>query len=538
MLAKRKNKWLVLALSLGLLLAACGDETAAEGNDEDEADLPTNADVQAPLENLETLTDGAPDNDTLPEEAKADEIFPAQFDVVDTQSPVSSQGSRGVCSVFSTVALMEHLYIKEGTKTDPQFSEQYLQWSAKFEVGSFPNSSGSNANFNLQAISDYGIVTEEVWPYETSQWGAQDDPECTGEESEQPTRCFTNGEPPAQAENAPKYQLPRGRWISTRTRDIKAHIYNNEKGVVVGGDFYYQSWNHSASTLPTNQDYWREGYVLYPNQDDLDASQENPAGHSILLVGWDDDLEVERVDGEGEVITDEDGNPETEKGFFIFKNSWGTGSFGVNNEHGDGYGYISYDYVQRFKSGRVAGTPEPHHIPDPADGDELECSDDELECDGQCVVEGEDNCGSCGNVCASGQVCAESVCVEHEGELDIFSYDGSEQAIPDYDPDDGPGSVTLDLEVQGSGVIQELFVDVEVEHTYNGDVQLELIHPNGAEVEIREADGTPGHDVSIVDQEVADFIGEESEGVWQLRASDHARFDEGSVQSWSLSIVR
>ncbi len=536
MLRNQKNIWSTLALSLGLLLAACGTDTPGDENGDEPGELPTNEDVYAPLESLDTLMEGAPPNSELREEAKADETFPGQFDLLETQSPVSSQGSRGVCSVFSTVALMEHLYIKEGTIADPQFSEQYLQWSAKFEVGSFPNSSGSNANFNLQAISDYGIVAEESWPYESSPWGTSDDPECGGEESERPTRCFTNGEPPEEALQAPKYKLPRGRWISTRTRDIKAHIHNQETGVVVGGDFYYQSWNHRSSSLPTNQEYWREGYVLYPNQDDIDASRENRAGHSILLVGWDDELEVEKVDGEGEVITDEDGNPETEQGFFIFKNSWGTGSFGVNNEYGDGYGYISYDYVQQFKSGRVAAPPEPHHIPDPADDGELECSDDQLECDGQCVLEDENNCGSCGEVCLGSEVCSEGACIEHEGELETFVYDGGEVAIPDYD--DGPGSVTAAIEVVGTGVIQDLSVDVEIEHTYNGDIQLELIHPDGDVVEIREADGTPGHDVSIEDLGVPEFIGEESEGTWELRASDHARFDEGTITGWSLQIVR
>ena len=37
--------------------------------------------------------------------------------------------------------------------------------------------------------------------------------------------------------------------------------------MVVGLTFFYQSWNHRKSELPTNSDYWDEGYVLYPNVD-------------------------------------------------------------------------------------------------------------------------------------------------------------------------------------------------------------------------------------------------------------------------------
>lgn len=532
MIADRMNRWWILALAMTLLLAGCeGVDEEQEQQENDALNDPTSPEHAPPLESLDTLMEGAPGNEELPDEAKADEIFPSSFDdLLELQSPMSNQGRRGVCSVFSTVGLMEHLYIKSGLVEDPNFSEQYLQWSAKFEVESFQNSSGSNANFNLQAISNYGIVEEELWPYESSPWGASDDEECTGEDK--PTRCFTNGHPPTEAEEGPKYSLPRGRWISTRTRDIKAHMYNNGKGVVVGGEFYYQAWNHGSSDLPTSQEYSREGYVLYPNEDDIQASQENPAGHSILLVGWDDELEVERLDGEGEVMLDENDEPKTEQGFFIFKNSWGTGGFGSNNPYGDGYGYISYDYVEQFKSGRVAGAPSEQHLPD-LEEEELECAENELECDDQCVSSDESNCGSCGNECAVGEICAVDTCEQLEGEEQTFTYDGDDEVIPDNDPD----GLVSEIDVDGSGIIQELTAEVWIEHSFNGDISIELIHPNGDSVELREADGSPGWDI-IDKYDVDAFIGEESQGTWQLKMVDHAQFDEGSLLEWSLHIVR
>ncbi len=531
----RKNRWWIVLIALGLTLGACGDEEdGAENDGDDEENVVENDDIPEeaffpPLEDLDALMEGTKSNADLPEEAKADETFPAQFDLMDTQSPVSNQQSRGVCSVFSTVALMEHLYIKAGVYDEPNFSEQYLQWSVKKEVGSFPNSSGSNANFNLQAISQYGIVAEEYWPYEGQAWGTSDHEDCQGDD--RPTFCHTNGSPPQEALDAPKYQLPHGRWISTRERDIKAHMRNRGKAVVVGGDFYYQSWNHGASDLPTNRDYFRKGYVPYPNDADKESSRENPAGHSILLVGWDDDLEVERLDENGEVKLDENGEPLTEKGFFIFKNSWGTGSFGVDNPYGDGYGYISYEYVREFKSGRVASLPEPHHIPDP--DEPLECTDTEWECDNQCVPVDEFNCGGCGDVCADGEICEEEVCVAHEAEEDTFEWTGSESAIPDNDPD----GLIAEIEVDGSGIIERLEAEVWIEHTYNGDIQIDLIGPNGEEVRLREADGSSGWDI-IETYEVDEFVGEESAGTWQLKIVDTALFDEGDLVAWYLRITR
>ena len=328
------------------LLVGCGPMVFPE-------DQPAR-DNDTPLGSYDSIFAGAPKNDSLPLLGKADTVYPEQSsEVVAFQSPVKSQGSRGVCSIFSTTAYMEHLYIKAGWDV-PDFSEQYLQWSVKFQEGSFPSSSGSNAASNLRAINRYGIPKESAWPYESQPWGASDDPACTGES--QPTRCYTNGEPPESAKQAEMFKLPDGKYISTRS--IKHQIHTTKTGVVVGLDFFYQSWNHRRSTLPTNQGNWSRGIVLYPNSDDVTESHTHRAGHSILLVGWDDTLEVPMRDKDGNDLLDADGNPKMEKGFYIFKNSWGTSSFGVSNPFGAGYGYISMKYVEAYGSARVAGLPD------------------------------------------------------------------------------------------------------------------------------------------------------------------------------------
>ena len=118
---------LALLLPLPMLFACAG------GPD----DGPSPYDDDYPVSGYDPLFQGAPNNDELPEEGKADAVYPAKFtDLLATQSSVKSQGSRGVCSIFATVALMEHLYLKEGSLPDPDFSEQYLQWSAKNEANS------------------------------------------------------------------------------------------------------------------------------------------------------------------------------------------------------------------------------------------------------------------------------------------------------------------------------------------------------------------------------------------------------------------
>src|SRR5262245_52839180 len=166
--------WLAaLSFPLSLSLGACASDPEPSPWDDD-----------FPVSEHDPLFQDAPNNADLEEEGKADAVYPPTFtELVAQNSPVKSQGSRGVCSIFATAALMEHLYIKEGSLPNPDFSEQYLQWSAKVEAGGFASTEGSNADVNLRAISGYGIVNEADWPYERSPWTTANDPACTGGEN-------------------------------------------------------------------------------------------------------------------------------------------------------------------------------------------------------------------------------------------------------------------------------------------------------------------------------------------------------------------
>src|SRR5688500_7306267 len=175
-------------MSRALLLASLILVACDPGPDTDDSD--------APLSDYDALMNGAPTNADLPFQIKADGPAPVvHTELLDLQSPVRSQGKRGTCSIFATAALMEHLYIAGGME-DPDFSEQYLQWSSKFEVGAFRDTSGSNAQVNLQAINRFGIVSEDAWRYEALEWGELEDPQCVEVDGKKPTHCYTNGQPP------------------------------------------------------------------------------------------------------------------------------------------------------------------------------------------------------------------------------------------------------------------------------------------------------------------------------------------------------
>ncbi|MEZ4399855.1 MAG: proprotein convertase P-domain-containing protein [Kofleriaceae bacterium] len=489
----RRNLF-VLALAAALPLAACADAPVGSPYDDDYA-----------VSSYDPLFDGAPANGTLPDENKADAVYPEKFDLVAEQSPVKSQGSRGVCSIFATTALMENLYIKAGM-ADADFSEQYMQWSAKEQVRSFRTTEGSNAQSNLQAASDYGIVVEALWRYQSSPWNTSNDPACTGGEN-LPVQCYTNGAPPEAAVAGQKFKLPRGRYLNTNS--IKAHLTSKKSGVVVGMTFFYQSWNHRRSPLPINTGYWREGIVLAPNAKDREESLKKRAGHAILIVGWDDTKEVPIVDETGAVVKDADGNPVTEKGFWIFKNSWGTGSFGAANPYGDGYGYLSMKYVREFGTAYASDVPT-LQLAEVCDNGTDDDRDGQVDCDDA--------------DCASAPAC-QAAPTER-----VFTATPA-AAIPDNDP----AGITSTIAVPDGGTVGTAKVTVSIDHTYRGDLRVVLRH-DGRDVVIHDRTGGYEDDLDVTVDAPA-LAGAALAGDWTLTVSDHANLDTGTLASWSIAVL-
>jgi hypothetical protein len=469
------KKLVVRALvSLPLFVAACATSSDDGGWDDSDEFGITQGDINA----------GAPDNNTLPDDNKADAVYPAKFELPkEEQSPVKSQGSRGVCSIFATMGMVENLYIKAGMPVaEADFSEQYMQWSVKAEVGALPNSEGSNVSSNLTSMVRFGGVKEADWPYESSPWTSVNDPECTGGEN-LPTKCYTNGEPPAMATMATKFKLPSSRWINTNS--IKAHLTTKKTGVGVGMTFFYQAWNHRLSTLPRDLDLWNRGVVTYPNAKDREVSLEKRAGHAIMIIGWDDDLEIPMRDAEGKPVLDAQGNPMKEKGFWLFKNSWGTGKFGLQHPYGDGYGWLSMKYVEEYGSAAVAEVPSltPDMPPPPVGG----------------VTR---------------------------------TYNSAPAAAI---PDASPTGASSSIEVADAGTVGEVKVTTDITHTYQGDLKITLTHGTTSKV-FFDKEGGSADDVKATFT-LADFAGATLTGPWTIKVEDTEAQDVGTLNSWKLEVT-
>lgn len=502
-ITKRFRGFTVLAAGVVLgLTSGCGSSDDSSGGrgfvDNDTA-----------VSDLDSLFKDAPTNAKLDELGKADALYPKQFtELIALQSPVQNQASRGVCSIFATIGLMEHLYIKEGTITQPDFSEQFLQWSTKVEVGDFTYTEGSSARTNLDSINRFGTPEEAAWPYQTTRWNSSNDPACDGSDGV-PVQCHTNGSPPDSALQAQRFKLPKGRWVNSKVNSIKAHMTTKKQAAIVGLTFYYQSWNHRGSVLPTSNELWKKGYVPFPNAKDKEESLKKRAGHAILLVGWDDDAEVQPLDAEGNPAVDANGDPIKEKGFFIFKNSWGTEKFGIDNPHGAGYGYISYKYVE------TEGTVYVSDIPKLEPAVEI-CND------------GKDNDSNGKMDCDDPACSAEAACT---GSSKKYS---NTTATPI--PDNLKTGIKSTIDVPDAGAISALSVNVDITHPYQGDLRVKLVGPGGQEVTLHERDGGSADDLKKTFAVTA-FDGSDAAGTWTLVVADEAISDKGTLNAWSLDIT-
>ncbi len=436
---------------------------------------PSPYDGDFPLSSEGDVTGGAPPNSTLPDDNKADAVYPKKL-FLDKQSPVRNQGHRGVCSIFAATALVENLYIAAGMAT-PDFSEQYMQWAVKNLDHSFPDSEGSDAGSNLETVVKFGTIAETAWPYDINPWSAANDPACTG--TSQPTKCWTNGEPPASVAAAQKFKLPSSRWLNVNS--IKAHITEKKTAVAVGMTFFFQSWNHRLSKLPVSSDLWAQGVVTYPNAKDKELSLAEHEGHAILIVGWDDDAEFDMRDEKGQPTLGADGKPQTEKGFWIFKNSWDTWSFGAHNPNGAGYGYLSYKYVDEYGSAVIAEVPSLDAPPPPPTG------------------------GSTHDYTAAPAA-----------------------AIPDNDPT----GVASTIDVTDTGTLTGATVTVDITHTYRGDLRVTIVHGSDS-IQLFGGEGDSMDDLKQTFT-VPGLAGKALVGAWTLTVVDTAAQDTGTFNRWKL----
>lgn len=136
---------------------------------------------------------------------------------------------------------------------------------------------------------------------------------------------------------------------------------------------------------------------------------------------------------------------------------------------------------------------------------------------------------------ASGSSITSGACfaiVPEEPEGREYAYDSSPALeIPDNDPEGVSDTITVDDPV----TIHDLRVEVDLSHTYRGDLIVELERA-GRRVALSSREGGSQDDL-VQTFEVRDFVNQDASGDWTLHVSDNAQIDTGSFNSWRLLVT-
>lgn len=312
---------------------------------------------------------GLADTDQLP--AKSDTLA-----LIAKQTPIRNQAARGSCSIFSATALLESMLIVDG-KADPSIdlSEEYLQ----YVISQHTTNDGSTSPANFAALHEFGIPSEQAMPYIGLTWTGLDNPAAQarcGQLKGMPlAHCLTGHRDPrlllltddqigdSQLVAARKEALANKQAFFTADGEQKSGIVGTTSDIkkllsqgiplTLDIDFYFGAWNHRLGPnhgINRDLNNWQHGLVGYPEEGSMDRahSREEPDGHSIVIVGYDDDREVSYTSK----MTDGSMKTFTRKGVYYFKNSWDVNNFGplteIDGQVEPGYGVITQDYANEF----------------------------------------------------------------------------------------------------------------------------------------------------------------------------------------------
>lgn len=265
--------------------------------------------------------------------------------------PVRDQGkSRGTCVSFAALAGLELREMKRlqglPEKDRPayvDYSEEFIYTRSRIELGSLGpvgefGTHTSGATFLLQAAKamiDFGVPMEKSLPYRYIQ-GVPDwvavvpqnvSDEASGKKLDGKSVVVTLDNPPAKVEGQLTRPFPKGDVVRT----IISFLSTGSAVAITLP--VYPTANHSPWTVGNA---WKTGVIPDPTAAVKEAGSDK-IGHAICIIGMVPDPTAE----EGE-----------EKGWFIFRNSWGT-RFGYTRPRNPaldavlapGYGAISYAHV-------------------------------------------------------------------------------------------------------------------------------------------------------------------------------------------------
>ncbi|HEV8582661.1 MAG TPA: proprotein convertase P-domain-containing protein [Thermoanaerobaculia bacterium] len=108
-------------------------------------------------------------------------------------------------------------------------------------------------------------------------------------------------------------------------------------------------------------------------------------------------------------------------------------------------------------------------------------------------------------------------------------------------PDNNATGITSTINVAATGTIVSLRVRVDINHTYQGDLEVALIGPDNTTVLLHNRTGSSTDNIKTVyadltapAQSLSAFTGKSINGAWKLRVRDLASVDTGTLNFWEI----
>jgi subtilisin-like proprotein convertase family protein len=125
--------------------------------------------------------------------------------------------------------------------------------------------------------------------------------------------------------------------------------------------------------------------------------------------------------------------------------------------------------------------------------------------------------------------------VEDDGSIRAESHPS--QLIPDNDPN----GISDRILISHSRNISQIQVEVEITHTWIGDLRVMLTGPSGEQAILHDRSGTNAVNIQrVFDMASAPdlnrFLNQDARGEWTLSVSDHAGQDSGKLNRWGIRI--
>ncbi len=130
--------------------------------------------------------------------------------------------------------------------------------------------------------------------------------------------------------------------------------------------------------------------------------------------------------------------------------------------------------------------------------------------------------------------CDDPACADARAcQAGILHFQGEGGDIADNDPE----GLSSTIEIDAAGTVKTAYVDVQITHSYSGDLVVELITPDGQAHTLQSKKGGSTDDINRSFTLAAEVDGVPAAGAWTLRVTDTAKGDVGRLERWSLDLT-